>query len=399
MISEEINMNFDKLTKYIDDLKDSYQVPACDMIITKDHEIVYRHFTGFSDLENTVPLRDDALFRLFSATKVVTMTAAMQLIEQGKLGLYDQLTDYIPEFGKLKVADKFVFEFPLHWPTNEDPCHLAHNSIRIIDLMTMTAGMNYDTTAPEIMAIKEKSGNRATTLEVVKEMAKIPLLYDPGTSWSYSLAHDVIAAVIEIVSGMTFGEYLRKNIFEPLEISDFYFTIDEAVKKRLPAMYMGVFATRDLKPENGESNADTFKMTDLYESGGAGLVASVSDYSVIIDALANYGVGRNGRRILSEESVKMLMTPYTKDYMQQQFELTGKKGYSYGLGVRVLTDKDASLSPVGEFGWDGAAGAYVLVDPINKVSIFYAQHTMGFPIVYSEIHPMLRDLAYEGLNS
>ncbi len=391
-------MNFEKLTEYIDGLKSSYGVPACDMIITKDHEVVYRHLAGFSDVDNKEPITEDALYRLFSATKVVTMTAAMQLIEQGKLGLYDHLTDYIPEFGKLKVADKFVFEFPLHWPTSDEPCHLAHNSIRIIDLMTMTAGMNYDTTAPELLAIKEKTGNKATTLEVVKEMAKIPLLYDPRTSWGYSLAHDVVAAVIEIVSGMTFGEYLKKNIFEPLGISDFYFTIDEQVRKRLPAMYMGVFGTRDIELEEGKSNADTFKVTDNYESGGAGLIASVKDYSVIIDALANGGVGRNGNRILSEESVKMLMTPYTTGVMQEQFEITGKKGYSYGLGVRVLTDEKASRSPLGEFGWDGAAGAYVLVDPINKVSIFYAQHIMGFPLVYAEIHPMLRDLAYEGMN-
>jgi len=368
------------------------------MIITKDHEIVYRHMAGFYDRNESEPLTENALYRLFSATKVITMTAAMQLIEKGKLGLYDQLTDYIPEFGKLKVADKFVFEFPLHWPISDEPCHLAHNSIRIIDLMTMTAGMNYDTTAPELLAIKKNTDNRATTLEVVKEMAKMPLLYEPGTSWGYSLAHDVVAAVIEKVTGMTFGEYLKKNIFEPLEISDFYFTIDNDVKGRLPEMYMGVFGTRDVEPEEGKSNADTFKVTDNYESGGAGLIASSKDYSVIIDALANGGVGKNGNRILSEESVKMFMTPYTSGQMQEKFEIAGKKGYSYGLGVRVLTDKAASKSPLGEFGWDGAAGAYVLVDPINRVSIFYAQHIMGFPLVYSEIHPMLRDLAYEGMN-
>ena len=390
-------MSFEKLTDYLEGLEEKYGVPACDCIVTKNHEVVYRHLTGHFDYEKMIPLRDDCLYRLFSATKVVTMTAAMQLIEKGKLGLYDELTDYIPEFGKLKVADEFKFEFPLHWPTNDDPCHLAHNSIRIIDLMTMTAGMNYNTMAPELMELKEKTNNEASTLEVVKEMAKMPLLHDPRTRYGYSLAHDIIAAVIEVVTGLKFSEYLKKNIFEPLGVSDFYFTIDEEVKKRVPAMYAGEFGTTNIKPDDGVQ-ADSFKITKNYESGGAGLIASVEAYSVFIDALANDGVAKNGNRILSHDSIKLFMTPYTTGTMQEDFDMSGKVGYSYGLGVRVLTDKSASRSPLGEFGWDGAAGAYVLADPINKISIFYAQHIMGFPIVYSEIHPQIRDLVYEELS-
>ncbi len=143
--------------------------------------------------------------------------------------------------------------------------------------------------------------------------------------------------------------------------------------------------------------SDTFKVTENYESGGAGLMAVPSDYVVVLDALANRGVGRTGARILSEEMIRLFMTPYTNGEMQKDFEGSGKVGYAYGLGVRVLQDKEKSLSPVGEFGWDGAAGAYALVDPINHLSIFYVQHIMGFPVVYFEIHPKLRDLVYEAL--
>ena len=110
-------MSFEKLTDYLDSLEEKYGIPACDCIVTKDHEIMYRHLAGHFDYEKKIPLKEDCLYRLFSATKVVTMTATLQLIEQGKLGLYDELTDYIPEFGKLKVADEFKFEFPIHWPT------------------------------------------------------------------------------------------------------------------------------------------------------------------------------------------------------------------------------------------------------------------------------------------
>ena len=142
---------------------------------------------------------------------------------------------------------------------------------------------------------------------------------------------------------------------------------------------------------------DGFKITENYESGGAGLAGTVDAYSLFADALCNGGVGVTGKRILGEKMIRLFMTGYTTGIMQDDFVVTGKKGYRYGLGVRVLNDTAESKSPVGEFGWDGAAGAYVMIDPVNHISIFYAQHIVGFPKVYSEIHPVIRDLVYEAL--
>ena len=157
---------------------------------------------------------------------------------------------------------------------------------------------------------------------------------------------------------------------------------------------MGVFGTDKIVPDDG-SLSGGFQITENYESGGAGLAGTVDAYSTVIDALCNGGVGANGARILSEQSVKMFMVPYTTGQMSKDFAKTGKKGYEYGLGVRVLVDGRESKSPVGEFGWDGAAGAYVLIDTINNISIFYAQHVVGYPKAYHEIHPKIRNLAYE----
>lgn len=389
-------MNFDKLTEYIDSLNKEYGIPAVDCKITKGHEVVYRHMTGYSDFENTTPITEDTLFRLFSATKVVTMTAVMQQIERGNLKLFDEVRNYLPEFDRMKVVDEFKFEFPLRWPESTDKCHYAHNTIRIIDLMSMTAGLSYDTYSKELNDIREKSNNQASTREVIAEIAKMPLVYEPRTRFSYSLGHDVLAAVVEIVSGQNYSEYLKVNIFEPLGIKDFYFHWDgdKHLSDRICAMYLGVFGTDEIKPDDGVMSGG-FKITANYESGGAGLAGTVDAYSIFIDALSNGGVGVNGARILSEESVKMFTVPYTTGQMSEDFAIAGKVGYEYGLGVRVLVDDKASKSPVGEFGWDGAAGAFALVDPINHISIFYAQHIFGFPKVYSEIHPKIRDLAYE----
>lgn len=392
-------MNFDKLTEYINSLNKEYGIPAATCKITKDHKVVYHHMTGYSDFNNTIPLSDNTLFRLFSATKLVTMTAVLQQIERGNLRLYDEVRNYLPEFDRMIVADNFKFEFPLKWPKLTDRCHLAHNTIRIIDLMTMTGGLSYDTHAEELIDIKKRSNNQASTREVIAEIAKMPLVYEPRTRYSYGLDHDVLAAVVEVVSGQKFSEYLKDNIFEPLGIKDLYFhwDNDKSLSDRICALYTGVFGTDEIKPDDGFMS-DSFKVTANYESGGAGLAGTVDAYSLFIDALCNGGIGANGARILSEESVKLFTVPYTTGQLSEDFAFSGKVGYEYGLGVRVLVDGNASKSPVGEFGWDGAAGAYALVDPFNHISIFYAQHIMNFPKVYSEIHPKIRDLAYECMN-
>lgn len=390
------NMDFSKLTEFIDSLKDTYGIPAADCAITKDHEVVYRHMTGYSDYENTKPLTDRTIFRLFSATKLVTVTAVLQQIERGNLHLYDEVRKYLPEYNTMLVSDDFKFEFPIRWPKSTDKCHYAHNAIRIIDLLSMTAGLSYDTDSYEEREIREKSGNQASTREVVAALARMPLVYEPGTRYSYGLCHDVLAAVIEVVTGQRYSEYLKENVFEPLGIRDMYFHWDKdpEISNRICALYRGEFGSDVIRPDDGEMTAG-FKITENYESGGAGLAGTVSDYSRLVDALCNGGVGANGNRILKEETVRMLSVPYTTGQMSKDFNATGNKGYLYGLGVRVLVDKNASKSPVGEFGWDGAAGAYMLVDPVNHISIFYAQHVAGFIKSYSEIHPKIRDLAYE----
>lgn len=388
-------MNFDKLTEYINSLDEKYGIKAADCKITQNHRVVYRHMTGHSDYEGNTPISDQDLYYLYSATKVITMIAVLQLMEKKQLDLYDEVRKYLPEFSTMRVVDNFqVKQFPFEWPKTDTPCHLAHNTIRIIDLMSMTAGLSYDIESEEIIKLKKESNNQASTREVVAAIAKIPLIYEPRTRYAYSMGHDVLAAVIEVVSGLSYGEYLRKNIFEPLGIKDFYFHLDDNLANRLSAQYAADFKTGKIEPC---AKTNRFKLTDRYESGGAGLIGTVDAYSTVIEALSNGGVGINNQRILSEESIRLFSTNYLTGQMLEDFKASGKVGYGYGLGVRVLIDKDKSMSPIGEFGWDGAAGAYVLVDPINHISIFYAQHVLGFLPVYQTIHPTIRDLAYEAL--
>ena len=197
--------------------------------------------------------------------------------------MYDEVRKYLPEFGQMKVADQFEFGFPVKWPTSDEPCHYAHHAIRIIDLMTMTGGLSYDLNAKEIQETCRESENKATTREVMKAIAKMPLAYEPGTRFCYSLCHDVLAAVVEVVSGERYGDYVKEHIFEPLGIQDFYFHFDkdEQTASRICALYKGcVWDRYDIVPDDG-SLSDGFKITENYESGGAGLAGTVDGTALL----------------------------------------------------------------------------------------------------------------------
>lgn len=392
-------MNFTKLDDYLKYIEEYFQVPMGDLQVMRGHEILYRNRFGYADCEKKIPLNENHLFRLYSCTKVVTMTAVMQLIEKGQLRLHDRLSDYLPEYDKMLVLDNYELASFGNTAGNR-PSHIAHNDIRIIDLMTMTAGFSYDTQDPHIQAAIKESNGKADTLTILKELAKTPLLYEPGTRFCYSLAHDVLVGVVEVVSGMRFSDYLRKNVFGPLGVDDFHFRWDgvEGVEDRVCDIYV---AGDDGKPPFRKATplrSNSYSFTENYESGGAGLATTVDTYSKLPEALACGGIGATGNRILNPETIKLFTHPYcVSSPLSDDFAGFNRIGYQYGLGVRVMVDNSMAKSPVGEFGWDGAAGSYVLIDPINEISIFYAQHTLGFGQVYDVIHPTLRDKVYECL--
>lgn len=389
-------MDFTRLNAYLESLEDKYGVHGLDCKVMKEHKTIYRKLIGQSDYERRTPVSDNDLYDVYSCTKIITMTAVMQLVEQGKIGLYDELEKYLPEFSEMWVATDFpIGEWPVEWPTLNSQLEPAENKILIHDLMSMTAGLSYDVASEPIQETKQATNNKAGTREMVAAIARMPLIYQPGTRYSYALGHDVLAAVIEVVSGLSFGQYLKNNVFDPLGIKEMYFQLPENEKYRLSAQYRKDMVTGEVTPFEG----NIFCLSDNYESGGAGLTCTVDAYSMVLDALANNGMGATGARILKSESIRTMSKNWLTDRQLEDFKKSGKVGYGYGLGVRTLIDGNTSKSPVGEFGWDGAAGAYALIDPINQMSIFYAHEILGMIEAYSEIHPTLRDLVYEALET
>ena len=382
-------MNFTPLTAYLDSLCEAKNMPMVACAVYYRHQPVYQHCHGWANVEERRPMAPDTLFHLFSASKAATVTAGLQLMDAGKFSLDDPLSEYLPEFAHPTVR--------VTNPDGTEEIVLAKNPILVRHLFSMQAGLSYNNNTPEVAAVKEATGGRCPTREVVRAIAKTPLLFEPGTHFKYSMCHDVLGGLIEEVSGQKFGEYLQEHIFAPLGMTDTYFYLPEEKMSRLAPEYHDYdFATgkaRAVVLHNGMNMG----MGPEYESGGGGLTTSLQDYILLVETLANRGLSPNGVRILRPETVELLRQDQTDDISRRDFEEMGgwsKMGYGYGLGVRTLINRERnnSLSRNGEFGWDGALGCYWVADPDSEVAIFYVQQAGGN--AWWEWHGTVRNTVY-----
>lgn len=393
-------MDFTPLKKVMDSIVKDRNTPGVDCIVYKEHEEIFRYFTGLSDRENNKPMNGNELYIIFSMTKMLTCTCALQLFEQGKFTLDEPVSKYIKEFETMEISEEELYvdnaaKVSSGASAGEEvkakAVGTAKNSITIRHLFTMSAGLNYDLKSPCIL--KALDEGKKTTGEIVKSMGDMVLSFEPGTRFRYSLCHDVLGHLIEIWSGMKFGDYMKKYVLDPLGMKDTFFGVpkDKERRSRLAKKYRYDGMEVPILSED----ICIYNFTDEYESGGAGLISCPGDYSIFLDALANGGVAKNGVRILSTSSVELMRTnQLTGQRLKDFYNL--RKGYGYGLGVRTHIDPEisGSLSPVGEFGWDGAAGAFSMVDPVNKLSMTYFQEAMGWDLA---IQNELRNALYKSL--
>lgn len=381
-------MNFQPLKDFMDGYLPMLGVPGTDLVIYKDHEEIFRYQSGYDSIQYGTPVNPGALYHLYSCTKVATCVAATQLIERGEILNSDPVFAYFPEFADIKV--KHVL------PDGTVEIRPAEKVLTVEHLLTMTGGLDYDLNRPGIRRVIEQTEGRAPTLDIVRALAEDPFLFEPGTKYQYSLCLDVIGGLVELVSGMPLGEYFEKNIFAPLGMKETSFGLTEDKLARMATQYQYDPATGEVTEIPKTQNA--FNFGTEYHSGGAGLISSVSDQILFADALANYGVGKNGNRILSKAGVELMSSNHLPPSALAEFRTIGQvKGYGYGYGVRTNMDPvyGGNLSPVGEFGWDGAKGSYLSCDPKNRVAFFYAEHMGG---LHPVILPRLRNVVYSCLN-
>lgn len=373
--------HFEPLDAYLDHLYENFLIPAADVMIIREGETVYRHMAGTSDVEHTVPLKGDEIYSIYSATKVSTCTAAMRLIQDGKLSLDDPVAKYLPAYAKVTVKRP------------DGSARPAKNVMTVRHLMSMQGGLDYDSMRGNVKQVLEESNGKAGTVEIASAYAAGPLLFEPGTHYQYSLCHDVLAAVIEVASGMRYSDYLAEVIFRPLgmENTTFHPTKEQEAK-----------ACRLFKKNDAQDalidcgNFPERRLGENYESGGGGLHSTVPDYAELAYALANGGTGRNGYQVLAPETITLLTTPMFGEPQRQDFIriYPYMAGYTYCNGVRRFMENTGTQAPLGHFGWDGAAGFYVLSDPVNRVGLIYGQNVLNSGITFTLLQKQIRDLAY-----
>lgn len=336
-------------------------------------------------MEKRIPFGDDTLFNLYSATKLVTCTAVLQLWEQGRIQLDEPIATFLPEYADVLVrkADDPEATEPLARP------------ITILHLLTMAGGVRGNRDTDAVRQVIADTNGRAPTRDIVRAFAAAPLQFQPGTHFEYNACHDVLGALVEVVSGMRFSAYLRAHILGPIGMKDTAFQLDDSKLGRMAKHYVRF----DASTGTSEDIRQPFTLqhgTD-YEAGGGGLISSVPDYILFAETLANGGLAPNGARILRPETIDAMRQNRLAGDATEDFAAFGgwsKAGYGYGLGVRTLIDpeRNNSLSQRGEFGWDGALGCYVVVDPDAELALFYAQQEAGSR--WYEWHGTIRNYAY-----
>ncbi len=339
---------FENLKKFCDSFLE-LGVPGFDLAVYKDGKCLLRHMNGYSDFENKVKINGNERYNIYSCSKVITCTAALQLWEKGLFSLEDKLSDYMPEFEEMKLK-------------TDDGIKKAQNPILIKHLFEMTAGFSYDCYSPQLKKAIAETDGKCPTREAMKYLAKEPLLFEPGDRWEYSLCHDVLAAFVEVVSGEKFETYVKKNIFDVVGMNNSTFMLPEDEIDAIAPQY----SFEDGKLINIGKPIFNYKIGTEYASGGAGGISTVDDYIKFLEGLRTH-------KLLKPETLKLMITDRLSAHQKRTYWTSDTHGY--GLGVRCPKGDKRYI----DFGWGGAAGAYLAVDMQNAISIYLGSHLLFSP--------------------
>jgi CubicO group peptidase (beta-lactamase class C family) len=365
-----------KLDETLRGLVEGRSTPGIVVLILQNGRPVYSRSVGVREVGSAALIGENDMFRLASMTKAVTSVAAMILVEQGKIGLDDPVSRFLPEFSKLRVRGADGTEGPASRPP------------MIRELLTHTAGFSYNfMNNPRLVdAYREARVTdgldqpEVTTAEAMQRLASVPLGYQPGIGYEYSLATDVLGAIIEKVTEVSLEAFVTEQIAKPLRIQSFVFNVPETLRSRFvqvtrPAQVTGALGMGyvpvtgaeavPFPASKGTANLDpnrAFSPT-AYNSGGAGMTGTIGDYARFLQMLLNEGE-LDGARVLRAETVRQM----TQNATGSLPTLRGP-GWGFTLGFGIITDPAAAKSslPAGSYGWGGIYGTQFWIDPTNRV--------------------------------
>ena len=377
-------------------------------MIARRGEIVHDEQFGFQDKEARIPMAPDTIFRIYSMTKPVVSTALMMLHEEGRFQLEHPVAQYLPAFGETKVL------------ADDGSLVDQVRPMQIRDVLSHTSGLTYDFMADNPVAQMYRDArimNDSTRPldALIDELATLPLAFQPGTRWHYSVGIDVAARLIEVLSGESLGDFLQQRLFDPLGMSDTGFGVADDQLGRVAAMY----GLPDLVGENysaielmeaalsGFNERIDVSVTyptstpEVFQRGGLGLFSTAADYMKFAQMLANDGrIDRSGsgERLIGRKTLELMHSNHVPlELLPYEVLDMPSPGMGFGLGSRVMLDVAQTAGPgsVGEYGWAGAAKTYFWVDPAEElVGLFMSQYMTGMLLPDRD----LRSLAYQAID-
>ena len=378
---------------------DDGRLPGWQLAVARDGEIAHVSKYGWMDVESKRPIQDDTIYRIASMTKPICGVAAMILWEEGLFELKDYVYRFIPSFRDQKVFRSGSTNAPRLDHINE-PMEMWH-------LFTHTAGLTYGFMySHSVDQMYRNAGfewgvpRDADLAGICDMLAALPLLFQPGAEWNYSMSIDVLGRIVEVLSGMKLGEFMKKRIFDPLGMTDTAFHCPEDKKDRLATAY--TMNPADRKAMRMPDAPMSFYADPKAHMGGGGLVSTMSDYMKF--ALMLRGGGElNGVRILSPRTVDYMATNHLpggadlSQYGRALFSETAFDGVGFGLSMSVTLDPAKAKVPgsVGDYGWGGAYSTIFTVDPAED--LVYMLMTQLLPSSAHPIRPQFKQMVHQAL--
>jgi CubicO group peptidase (beta-lactamase class C family) len=403
---DAVGMSADRLariTPVMQSFVDEGGFAGLSVLIARRGQTVFAEQFGQRDKEAAKPMTEDTIFRIYSMTKPIVSSALMMLYEEGRFRLTDPVAKFIPAFGDVRVlADDGSLVDPLR-------------PMLIRDLLTHTSGLTYDfmedSPVGEMYRQARLMNDATRSLEsVIAELARLPLAFQPGTRWHYSVGIDVAAHLIEVISGQPLGQFLEERMFRPLGMEDTAFGVPPAKLDRLSAMYglpdlfapgqtlSAVFEawTNGFNQRSDVSDTYPTDTPDVFVRGGIGLYSTIGDYLRFAQMLLNEGQ-LDGTRVLARKTLGLMHSNHLPAALLP-YEVGGvpNLGFGFGLGSRVMMDVAETAGPgsVGEYGWLGAAKTYYWVDPQEDlIGLLMTQYMVGFDLPEQD----LRALTYQAI--
>jgi len=369
----------------VDDLIERKQLAGGAVLVLRKGQIVYQEEFGFANRARKKPVTKDTIFRIYSMSKGITSAAALMLHDAGKIDLDAPVSKYLPEFRDLKV-----------WQQNGEPVAPAP-APTVRDLLRHTAGFSYGWSGHPVdqQYKKIKILSREKSLaEMTQGVANIPLLYQPGTQWVYGINTDVLARVVEAASEKSFSDYLQEQLFTPLGMIDTGFHVPAEKAPRLADVYAGKAGFLiTAEPAKGSQ----FLEAPAHQSGGGGLVSTITDYARFLQMIASGGTFQ-GKTYLKKETVKLMTTnQLPKEIPEISLGQEVRKGTGFGLGFSVRTAKTTGWdehAPVGEYGWGGMASTHYWVSPKDELVVVTMEQTLPYN---SNLEKLLKPIIYRAI--